>query len=242
MRSNVDLIVAPANTAAVAAKAATSSIPIVMIFPVDPVGLGLVASLSRPGGNVTGTASVHSAEIFGKQLQTLKEVVPNATRFARLSNPAAPIHESEVKEVDRAAQILKVRLQQMQARGPEEFDKAFAAVASERVEALMVSNDSTFLVNAARIAELALKYRLPTMCRYREIVEAGGLMSYWVNMADFIGRSATYVDRILRGAKLGDLPAEQPTLFELVINLKTAKALGLTISKDVLLRADEVIR
>jgi putative tryptophan/tyrosine transport system substrate-binding protein len=242
VRLNVDLIVAPANTAAVAAKAATSSIPIVMIFPVDPVGLGLVASLSRPGGNVTGTASAHGAEIFGKQLQILKEIVPNATRIARLSNPAALTHAAEVKEVDSAAQYLRVRLQHVQARGPEEYDKAFAAMASEGSQALLVSNDTTFLVHAARIAELALKYRLPTMCRYREIVEAGGLMSYWVNMADFIGRSATYVDKILKGAKPGDMPVEQPTRFELVVNLKTAKALGLTISKDVLLRADEVIR
>ena len=242
VRSNVDLIVAPANTAAVAAKGATSSIPIVMIFPVDPVALGLVASLSRPGGNVTGTSSAHSAEIFGKQLQILKEIVPNATRFARLSNPAALIHAAEIKELDSAANSLRLRLQHVPAGGPEDFDKAFAAMASGGIEALMLSNDTAFLVHATRLAELALKYRLPTMSRYREIVEAGGLLSYWVNMADFIGRAASYVDKILKGAKPGDLPVEQPTKFELVINLKTAKALGLNISKDVLLRADEVIR
>ena len=242
MQSKVDLIVAPAGTASLAAKAATSSIPIVMIFATDPVALGLVTSLSRPGGNVTGTASSHSSGIYGKQLQILKEIVPHATRFAHLSNPASPTHATETKEVNNAAQRLRVQMQQVQARGPEEFDKAFAAMANERADALLVSRDNTFLVHAARIAELALKYRLLTMCGYREIAEAGGLMSYWVNMADFIGRSATYVDKILKGAKPGDLPVEQPNKFELVINLKTAKALGLTISKDVLLRADEVIR
>ena len=242
MQSKVDLIVAPAGTASLAAKAATSSIPIVMIFATDPVALGLVTSLSRPGGNVTGTASSHSSGIYGKQLQILKEIVPHASRFAHLSNPASPTRATETKEVDNAAQPLRVQMQQVQARGTEELDKACAAMASERAEALMVSRDNTFLVHAARIAELALKYRLPTMCGYREIVEAGGLRSYWVNMSDFIGRSATYVDKILKGAKPGDLPVEQPNKFELVINLKTAKALGLTISKDVLLRADEVIR
>ena len=144
--------------------------------------------------------------------------------------------------MNNAAQRLRVQMQQVQARGPEEFDKAFAAMAGERTDALLVSRDNTFLVHAARIAELTLKYRLPTMCGYREIAEAGGLTSYWVNMADFIGRAATYVDKILKGAKPGDLPIEQPTKFELVINLKTAKALGLNISKDMLLRADDVIR
>ena len=241
VQSGVDLIVAPAGTASMAAKAATSSIPIVMIFAADPVALGLVTSLSRPGGNVTGTAATLSSGIYGKQLQILKEIVPRASRIARLSNPASPAHVAEAKEVEIAAQALRVQIQQVQARGPEEFDKAFAAMAGERAEALMVSSDTTYLVNATRIAELALKYRLPTMCRYREIAEAGGLMSYWVNMADFVGRSATYVDRILKGAKPADLPVEQPNKFELVINLKTAKALGLTISNDVLLRADEVI-
>jgi putative tryptophan/tyrosine transport system substrate-binding protein len=241
VQSKVDLIVAPAGTAALAAKAATSSIPIVMIFAADPVALGLVTSLSRPGGNVTGTAASHSSGIYGKQLQILKEIVPQASRIAHLSNPASLAHAAEIKEVDDAAQSLRVQMQQVQARGPEEFDKAFAAMASERAEALLVSSDTTFLVNAARIAELALKYRLPAMCGFREIAEAGGLTSYWVNMADFVGRSATYVDKILKGAKPADLPVEQPNKFELVINLKTAKTLGLTISRDVLQRADDVI-
>ena len=242
VQRKVDLIVAPAGTAALAAKGATSSIPIVMIFPIDPVGQGLVASLRRPGGNVTGTVAAHGAEIYAKQMQILKEIVPRASRIARLSNPAAPTHAAEILEVDRAAQSLRVRLQHVQARGPEEFDKAFASMDGDRVEALLVSNDTTFLVHAARIAELALKYRLPTMCRYREIVEAGGLIAYWVNMADFIGRSATYVDKILKGAKPADLPVEQPTKFELVINVKTAKALGITVPQSVLQRADEVIQ
>ena len=242
VKLNVDLIVAPAGTAALAAKGATTSIPIVMIFPTDPVGLGLVSSLRRPGGNVTGTASTHSTDIYGKQLQLLKETVPNASRIARLSNPTALTYAKEIQEVDGVAQSLHVRMLHVPVSGPEDFDKGFATMASERVQALVVGNDTTFLVHAARVAELAVKHRLPTMCRYREIVEAGGLMSYWVNMSDFIGRSATYVDKILKGAKPADLPVEQPTQFELVINLKTAKALGFTIPKDVLLRADDVIR
>jgi putative tryptophan/tyrosine transport system substrate-binding protein len=242
VRSKVDLIVAPAGSAALAAKNATSSIPIVMIFPSNPVEIGLVASLRRPGGNVTGTTSSPGPEIFGKQLQILKETIPRASRVALLRNPADQAGATQATEVKAAARSLGIRLQDVEVRGPEEFDSAFAAMARERADALLVGRDATFLVNSARVAERALKGRLPTMYSYRESVEAGGLMAYAVNMTDFIARAASYVDKILKGAKPGELPVEQPTKFELVINLKTAKALGLTIPPSLLQRADELIQ
>jgi putative ABC transport system substrate-binding protein len=238
----VDLIVAPAGSAALAAKKATSSIPIVMLFPADPVGLGLVASLARPGGNVTGTTLSPGPEIFGKQLQILKDAIPRASRFAILANPAEPGFAIQLNEVETAARSLGIRLQHVEVRGPEELDSAFAAMARERAEALLVQGSSTFLVHRARLADLAVKNRLPTMSNFREMVEAGCLMAYGINMSDFIGRSAVFVDKILKGAKPADLAVEQPTKFELAVNLKTAKALGLTIPPSVLARADEVIQ
>src|SRR6266478_728745 len=238
----VDLIVAPAGTAALAAKKATSSIPIVMIFPADPVGLGLVASVRRPGGNVTGTTSTPSPEIFGKQLQLLKDAVPQATRVAVLVNPEDLAFGSQVREVETAARSLGIRIQRVEAHGPEEFERAFAAMTRERAEALLVANDTTFLVNRAKVAELALKNHLPTMNYYREMVDAGGFMAYAVNMAEFTPRAAVFVDKILKGANPADLAVEQPTKFELVINLKTAKALGVTIPPSLLARADDVIQ
>ena len=242
VRRKVDLIVAPAGSAALAAKNATSSIPIVMIFPSDPVEMGLVASLSRPGGNITGTTFTPGPEIFGKQLQILKEAIPHASRVAILWNPADPSFATQKREVEAAARSLRIRLQHVEARGPEEFDSAFSAMARERADALLVGGTSTFLAHRTRIAELAVKSRLPTMYSFRESVEAGGLMAYAVNMADFVGRAAVYVDKILRGAKPADLPVEQPTKFELTINLKTAKTIGLTIPQSVLARADAVIQ
>ena len=213
-----------------------------MIFPSGPVEMGLVASLSRPGGNITGTTFTPGPEIFGKQLQILRETIPHASRVAVLWNPADPSVATQQKEVEAAARSLRIRLQHVEARGPEDFATAFAAMARERADALLVGGTSTFLVHRTRIAELAVKGRLPTMCNFREIVEAGGLMAYTINMADFIGHAAVYVDKILKGAKPGDLPVAQPTKFEFIINLKTAKALGLTIPQSVLARADAVIR
>src|SRR5438876_1712871 len=242
VRRKVDVIVAPAGSAALAAKNATSSIPIVMIFPSDPVETGLVASLSRPGGNITGTTFTAGPEIFGKQLQILKEAIPHASRVAILSNPADPSFALQVRVVEATARSLRIRLQHVDAKGPEEFDSAFAAMARERADALLVGGTSTFLAHRTKLAELALKGRLPTMYSFRESVEAGGLMAYAVNMADFVGRAAVYVDKILKGAKPADLPIEQPTKFELVINLKAAKALGITVPQSLLLRADEVIQ
>jgi putative tryptophan/tyrosine transport system substrate-binding protein len=242
VRLKVDLIVAPAGSAALAAKNATSSIPIVMIFASDPVEMGLVASLRRPGGNVTGTTFTPGSEIFGKQLQILKETIPSASRLAILSNPSDSSFALQMREVETAARSLRIRVQHVEARGSEEFDSAFAAMARERADALLVQASSTFLAHGAKLAELALKGRLPTMYSFRVNVEAGGLMAYAVNMREFVERSAFYVDKILKGVKPADLPVEQPTKFVLVINLKTAKALGLTIPQSVLARADEVIQ
>jgi putative tryptophan/tyrosine transport system substrate-binding protein len=242
VRAKVDLIVAPAGTAALAAKNATRDIPIVMIFPSDPVELGLVASLSKPGGNVTGTAFTPGPEIFAKQFQILKEVAPHASRIAFLGNPEDSGWAVQARVVEATAQAMGVRLQHVEARGPEAFDAAFAAMARERAEALIVSGSSTLLVHRARLAELGIKARLPAMFSFREMVEAGGLMAYAVNMSDFIARAATYVDRVLKGAKPADLAIEQPTKFELIINLRTAKAIGLVIPPSLLVRADAVIQ
>jgi putative tryptophan/tyrosine transport system substrate-binding protein len=241
VRLNVDIIVAGPTPAAVAAKNATETIPVVMINAGDPVALGLIASLARPGGNVTGLAYSVGLELFGKQLELLKETVPKVSRVAILSNPANPAHALAIKNVKAAAQLLRVQLQLLEARGANEFDAAFAAMARERVGALLVLADSVFVLHGARLADLAAKHRLPSMYGIRDNVEAGGLMFYGHNSPDQWRRAATYVDKILKGAKPADLPVQQPTKFELVINLKTAKALGITIPAMMLGRADEVI-
>jgi putative ABC transport system substrate-binding protein len=240
VRDKVDLIVAPAGTAALAAKAATTTIPIVMLFPSDPVGTGLVASLAHPGGNVTGTSFTAGPEIFAKQLQILKEAVPRMSRLAVLRNPGDSGWAVQDKEVDVAARSLGIRVQYVEARSAAQLDAAFAAIARERADALLVSGSSTFLAHGTRIAELALKAGLPTMESFREMVEAGGLMAYAINMPDYIGRAAVYVDKILKGAKPADLPVEQPTKFELFVNPKTAKTLGLTLPPSLLQRAELV--
>ncbi len=237
----VDLIVAPAETAARAAKSATSSIPIVMIFPIDPVASGLVASLRRPGGNVTGTAGSAGHEIIGKQLQLLKEVAPRTSRVTFIWDTASTAAQSHLKELETAGRALRVQVQSLQVRGPEEFEGAFAAMARDKADALLVSRDALFLVHRKKLADLAIKHRLPTMVNHSEAVEDGGLAAYAVNMAGFIGQAANYVDNILKGAKPADLPVEQPTIFEFVVNLKTAKAIGIRIPETILLRADRVI-
>jgi putative ABC transport system substrate-binding protein len=242
VRRNVDVIVAPAASAALAAKQATSTIPIVMIFPNDPVGQGLVSSLRRPGGNVTGTTNIPISDMLGKRLQILKEAVPNATRVAIVYDPTDQVISRPMKGLEAAARSLGIQLQYVEARGPEDFDGAFATMERQRADALLVAGGTTFLINRTRFNEFALKRRLPTMFSVREGVEAGGLVAYGVNMTDFVGRSAAYVDKILKGTKPADLAVEQPTKFELIINLKAAKALGLTIPQPLLLRADEVIQ
>jgi putative ABC transport system substrate-binding protein len=242
VRLKVDIIVSGGTQGVTAAKNATGTIPIVMTTVRDPVGTGLIASLARPGGNVTGVSGSAGLEIFGKQLELLKETVPKVRRVAILSNPANLYHPLAIRELNVAARSLGVQLQLLEARGPNDFDGAFAAMATERVGALLVLSDAMFNLHRTRLADLAARSRLPAAYGTRESVEAGGLMSYGPSLRDLYRRSATFVDKILKGAKPGDLPVEQPTKFELVINAKTAKALGLTIPQPLLLRADEVIQ
>ena len=204
--------------------------------------MGLVSSLSRPGGNVTGTTFSTGEELFGKQLQILKEAVPRLVRAGILRNPADPGWTTQGREADMAARSMGFRLQHVGARSAGELYAAFEELARGRAEALLVAGSSTFLATRTKVAELALKGRLPTMCSYRENVEVGALMAYAVSLREFVVHAADYVDRILRGAKPGDLPVEQPTKFELTLNLKTAKTLGLTLPQSLLLRADGVIQ
>ena len=237
----VDLIVAAAYQATLAAKTATETIPIIMVAVADPVRVGLIASLVRPGGNITGLALFAGTEIVGKHLELLKEAVPNLSRVAILSNPANPMHAFRLREVEVAGRSLRVQLQILKAQGPEEFDSAFAAMTRERAGALYVVGDPTFVQHRRRFAELAARNRLPAVYELKEYAEAGGLMVYGPSTLEMFRRAATHVDKVLKGAKPGELPVEQPTKFELVINLKTAKALGLTIPPSLLLRADQVI-
>jgi putative ABC transport system substrate-binding protein len=230
--------------AALAAKQATTTLPIVFTAAGNPVGEGLVVSLARPGGNVTGL-SVISTETIGKSLELLTQAVPGLSRIALLLKPdAVPdrANKDRLKLAHVAARALGVRLQVVEARGPEDFDRAFSDMTKGRAGALAVLATPVFDSNRRRLVDLAAKARLPTVYSYRSYVEAGGLMSYGPDLADSFRRAATYVDKILKGAKPGDLPVEQPTKFELVINLKTAKALGLTIPPSLLGRADEVIQ
>jgi len=240
----VDVIVAPSTPAALAAKQATRSLPIVFASVPDPVTDGLVTSLARPGANVTGLTSVGS-DLVAKRLELLTQAVPAVSRVAVLWQPGAVPERTEkgmLKEADVAARALGVRLQYVEARGPADFDRAFSDMTRARAGALIVSAGAMFFNERSRLADLAAKHRLPAVYPLREHVDAGGLMAYGANFADVFRRAATYVDKILKGAKPADLPVEQPTKFELVINLKTAKALGLTIPPSLLGRADEVMQ
>ena len=241
VRLKVDVIVVPAPQNARAAKEATRTIPIVMAGSIDPVADGLVTSLARPGGNITGLTGAVGPEIGGKRLELLKEAVPKVSRVAVLSNPANPSSVPYLEATKTAAGSLRVQLQMLEARGPDELESAFAAMTRERTDALFVLSDGMFFLHRTRIVGFAAKQRLPTTFGGREDVDAGGLMSYAASGSDNFRRAATYVDKILKGAKPGDLPIERPTKFELVINLKTAKALGLTIPPLLLARADEII-
>ena len=240
VRLKVDVIVAANPAATLAAKGATASVPIVMVNTPDPVQLGLVASLGRPGGNVTGTTTL-SADLSAKQLQLLKEAVPRAVRIAVLWNPSNPWHRLALKGAEGAARSLAVQLQPLEARGPEELAGAFEAMTRTRAGAVLVLSDPMLSFHRTRLAELAVRHGLPAMYGVRVHTDAGGLMSYWANQADLYRRVGSYVDRILKGAKPGELSIEQPTRFELVINLKAAKALGLAIPPAVLARADAII-
>jgi len=217
VRLKVDILVAAASPAPLAAQSVTKTIPIVMTNHGDPVGSGLVASLARPGGNIAGL-SFRNPEIVGKQLELLKEVIPRVSRVAILRNPTNKTHALSLKEVEVAARSLTVQFQTFEARGSEEFDGAFAAMTRERASALLVLSDPMFFLNRTRIADLAAKQRLPTMFALREHAEAGGLMAYGANNSDLFRQAATFVDKILKGAKPADLPVEQPTKFDLVIN------------------------
>jgi putative ABC transport system substrate-binding protein len=236
----VDLIVAPGTAAALAAKEATGIIPIVTVVVGDPVGSQLIASLDRPGGNVTGTSS-SASDITAKELELLKEIVPHLSRVAVLFNPTTTLHVAVLKELEVAATILRVRLQSISVRAPNEIESAFAKMAKDPAEALITLDDPLMALQSRRIIELAMLQRLPTISTERSYAEAGALLSYGASFPDLFRRAGTYVDKILKGAKPADLPVEQPTKFELVINLKTAKALGLTIPPILLARADEVI-
>ncbi len=242
VRSRVDVILALGPASARAAKSATTTIPVVFVGSGDPIAEGLVTSLARPGGNVTGVANIAGLDIVGKRLELLKEVVPGVTRMAMLWNPSNPSHAPALKEVPGIAQSLRVELRAIAARGPEDFDGAFATMRKSRVGGLLVLADGIFVLHAARLISLSAEGRLPTVYGNRSLVEAGGLMSYQGSFVALYRRAAILVDKILKGARPTDIPVEQPTQLELVINLKTVKALGLTIPPSLLLRADEVIQ
>jgi putative ABC transport system substrate-binding protein len=240
VRMNVNVIVAPSSTFVEAARQATASIPIVFTVHADPVGLGHVASLAQPSGNVTGL-SMLLTELAAKGLEMMKEAVPHATRIGLLWNPTTPSHLRALKAVEGAAEKLSVELHMVAARTLEDFDGAFSAMSREAAGAFLVVASPLFVAQRVPLAELALKHRLPGMFPFKENVEAGGLMSYGADRDDLYRRAATYVDKILKGVKPADLPVEQASKYQLVINLKTAKALGLEVPPTLLARADEVI-
>jgi len=241
IEQKVDIIVTVATPAAVAARKATSAIPIVAISVTDPVGRGLVESLARPGGNVTGLAFGVGLDSFSKGLEFLKEAVPSLQTVAVLVNPANPFHEAAASQMQAAALALNLRGKVFLARRPEEIAIAFEAIAQTHYGAVCIVGDAFFLLERAQIAKLAMTYQLPSMHQLSEEAEAGGLMSYGPDVTDQYRRAATYVDAIIKGAKPADLPVQQPTKFQFVINLATAKTLGLTIPPMLLARADEVI-
>jgi len=238
----VDVIVASTGVAALGAKKATQTIPIVMLNSADAVGQGLVASLARPGGNVTGLTNI-SPETSRKRLQILAEMLPRVTRVGILwCGALSPVAEQQWAETREAAKVLGLQLLSLEARGREDISATFATAAKQRVQAVVMFDCGYLIPSADQIVELSLKHGLPTMYPYPRFTEAGGLMSYGVSNLSNARRAASYVDKILKGAKPADLPVEQPIKFDFVINLKTAKALGLTIPQSMLLRADEVIQ
>ncbi len=242
IRLKVDVIVTTSSATTWAAKNATKSIPIVMTVSADALGEGLVTSLAHPSENVTGMTFLVGPEIAGKQLQLLKELAPAAARVAVLTNPTNRSHEALARELKGAAQSLGAQLHVVEVRSPDRLDDAFTTMTREHAGALLVLSDSIFLGQRRRIVDLAARTKLPAIYYQREFVDAGGLISYGASLLDMFRRAATDVDKILRGAKPADIPIEQPTKFELVINLKTATALGLTIPQSLLLRADAVIQ
>src|SRR5262245_25134669 len=239
-RLKVDLIVARSSIWVQGAKQATSTIPIVFLSHADPVETGHVTSLARPGGNITGLA-VMMTDLAPKGMELLTSAVPKTKRIAVLWNPDTPSHTASLKTVEEAGRALQVKVQTVGVRTAAELDGAFAAMARERAQGGLVLGAALFLAERQHVADLAIKHRLPTMSTMKEILEAGALMSYSPNWLDLYRRGAMYVDRILKGARPADLPVEQATKFEFIINLKTAKAIGLTIPQSLLARADQII-
>src|SRR5262245_10075811 len=240
-RLRVDIVVATGETENLAAKRAMPATPVVMVLVPDPVGAGLVARLSRPGRNVPGL-SILATEVYGQRRELWREAIPAIARVGLLLNPTNSNAAAASKNLVSAAKVLGVQLHLLTVRQPQDLDGAFTTMTREHLQALVVVTDGVIFNQRARIAELAAQSRLPTMYESKDFVETGGLIAYGPSYADLARRAAVYVDKILKGAKPGDLPVEQPTKFELVINLKTAKALGLTIPQSVLLRADEIIQ
>ena len=237
----VEVLVTAGTPAALAVKRATTTIPLVMVAVGDPVGTGLVQSLARPGGNLTGLVSI-APDLEGKRLELLSEIVPKLSSVAFLANPANPFHVTSEKQARAAARSLHLKVEFFPVRAESEFDRAFLAIGRQRPGGLIMLADRLFLHHRARIVEFAAQNRLPTVYAYTELVEAGGLMSFGPSYPGMHRRAAYFVDRILKGAKPADLPMEQPANFELLINLKTARALGLVIPQPVLLRADDLIQ
>jgi putative tryptophan/tyrosine transport system substrate-binding protein len=238
IRLKVDVLVASGNPSVLPARNATSTIPVVFVAAIDPVAMGLVASLARPGGNVTGVSTIQK-DLAGKRLALLKELLPRLSRVALLVRAASPANAQYVKDAELAAQTLGMQLQVLTVRGAGDLESAFSA--AQGAGALVQQDDAVFTAHRVQIAALALKKRLPMISGLNEFVEAGGLMAYGPHLGDLYRRAATQVDKILKGSKPADIPVELPTKFELVINLKTARALGLTIPPSLLQRADQVI-
>ena len=241
VRLKVDVIFAPMTNELRAAENATRTIPIVMATPSDPIASGFIASLAHPGGNVTGLTSIFG-DLSAKRLELFKEAVPRITRVAVLTDPAIPNYVAVVKGLEETARSLRLKLQILEVRHPGDLDTAFSAISRDRVEALFMAPAPVFFAESRQIADFSSKRRLPSSCTSGEYAEVGCLMSYGVSQTDSFRRAAYFVDKILKGAKPGDLPVQQPTKFELVINLRTAKQIGVTIPQSVLYRADRVIK
>jgi putative ABC transport system substrate-binding protein len=240
LAANVNVIVTAGTPAALAVKSATSTVPVVMVAVGDPVGTGLVPSLARPGGNLTGLSSI-APDLEGKRLELLREVAPGLSHVAVFFNPANAFHTASMRQGNAAAQALGIKLQSLAVRASEDLDGAFAAIVKEKPDGLLILADRVFLHERKRMMDFAAQQRLPSVNAYRELVEAGGLMSYGPSYEDMHRRAADYVDKILKGAKPSDLPIEQPTKFNLMMSLKTAKVLGIEVPPMLIARADEVI-
>lgn len=241
VRLDVDVVVANGTPASLAARRATTSVPIVMFETADPVGSKIVASLAKPGGNVTGVAQLVSSELFGKQVEMLRELLPKLSRVGLLFNPRNPVQQRALSSTQAAGRTLGITVEPFGVEQSSQLEREFAAAARGGVGAVIVTRDNVFVDHPQRLVDLAARYRMPAMYGTRPFAEAGGLITYGADPAEAAQRAAVYVDRILKGARPADLPVEQPSKFELVVNLRTAKALGLTIPPSLLLRADQVI-